>query len=106
MDKTLLLMQIDYDLRKSKATLHRLQSNDDNWHQIRKEDGEGRELPYCEIVNTHKETVAEVFRAVNTFDQARKALRAIIHAAGSRDGVGAKEIYQAREALAAMEGQP
>lgn len=52
-------------------TKYRLQMNDENWYQIWKEDGEGRELPYCEIVNTDKETVAEVFRAVNTFDQVR-----------------------------------
>lgn len=81
---------------------YRLQTNDENWHQIWKEDGEGRELPYCEIVNTDKETVAEVFRAVNTFDQAREALNHLLYA-NHKPCLGCDGCNNARKTLAAME---
>lgn len=91
----------------SEATC-RLSSNDENWHQLWKEDGEGRELPYCELVNTDKETAQEIVRAVNTFDQAREALRLAL---GKLENLSkfsdeGGNLDPIRAALAAMEGQP
>ena len=48
-----------------KLTMFRMVTHDKLWHSIWAEDGEGQELPFCEIINTDQEDVQQIVDALN-----------------------------------------